>query len=104
MYYLPEEIVEYIISFTCDRRGYNIDHYNKRKRDNSHRMKRLTNEIRYFKHNNYSISWLKANWKQRQNSKAFKRSITKGHPSVLYHIGCYGSYSDELYVSEYINL
>ena len=25
---LPEEIVEYIISFTVDRRGYNIIKYN----------------------------------------------------------------------------
>ena len=24
---LPEVIVNYIISFTCDRRGYNIEHY-----------------------------------------------------------------------------
>ena len=29
---LPDEIIEYIISFTCDRRGYNIEHYNRRKR------------------------------------------------------------------------
>ncbi len=28
---LPEEIVEYIISFSCDRRGYNAIEYEKRK-------------------------------------------------------------------------
>ena len=45
---LPEAIVEYIISFTCDRRGYNMVLYKQRKLRNRCRMKRLRKEIRYF--------------------------------------------------------
>ena len=29
---IPEGIIEYIISFICDRRGYNIYLYNERKK------------------------------------------------------------------------
>ena len=101
MYYLPEEIVEYIISFTCDRRGYNIDNYNKRKRENWRRMGRLISEIKYFSLKKYSISWLRGSQKQNINLKKFKESMIKGNPSVVYHTGCYGSYSDELYTSVY---
>lgn len=98
---IPEEIVEYIISFTCDRRGYNIDQYNERKRKNWRRMNRLINEIKYFNLKNYSISWLRGTQNQRRKTKEFRKSIIKGHPSIVYHTGCYGSYSDELYTSVY---
>ena len=56
---LPEEIVEHIISFTCDRRGYNAYHYNIRKRLNWYRMDRILKEIKYFKQLDVSIGWLK---------------------------------------------
>ena len=44
---LPEDIVEHIISFTIDRRGYNVYHYNRRKRINLPRMERIISEIKY---------------------------------------------------------
>ena len=42
---IPEDLVENIISFACDRRGYNIFDYRKRKKDNEQRMKRIIIEI-----------------------------------------------------------
>jgi len=56
---LPEEIIEYIISFTTDRRGYNICHYNLRKRLDLPRMERIIQEIKYFNTCLTSVSWLK---------------------------------------------
>ena len=64
----PEEIVEYIISFTCDRRGYNMLKYIERKNANRYRMRRLQREIKYFGTTGYSISWLKPIKSQRQKS------------------------------------
>ena len=65
----PEEIVEYIISFTCDRRGYNMLKYIERKNANRYRMRRLLVEIRFFSKTGYSIpSLIKLNLKsQRKN-------------------------------------
>lgn len=37
---IPSDIVDYIISFACDRRGYNSIDYYKRVKDNEPRMKR----------------------------------------------------------------
>ena len=42
---IPEELVEHIISFTCDRRGYNIIDYYQRIKDNEPRMKRIIVEL-----------------------------------------------------------
>ena len=86
---LPAEIVEYIISFTCDRRGYNILHYNRRKRLNLPRMERIISEIEYFNKRSYSISWLKPSAKQRRRTSMFKKSLKDGRPSIVYHIGCF---------------
>ena len=91
---LPAEIVEYIISFTCDRRGYNILHYNRRKRINLPRMERIISEIEYFNQRSYSISWLKPSAKQRRRTNMFKKSLKDGCPSIVYHIGCF--YEDQI--------
>ena len=96
---LPEEIVEYIITFTLDRRGYNIFLYNQRKKDNWFRMRRLNTEIRYFKYVNCSIAWLRGTAKQRTNMLNFKKSLKNGSPEVLYHIGCFRSYTHEFMVN-----
>ena len=42
---IPEELVENIISFACDRRGYNIFDYYQRVKDNEPRMKRIIVEL-----------------------------------------------------------
>ena len=91
---LPAEIVEYIISFTCDRRGYNILHYNRRKRLNLPRMERIISEIEYFNQRSYSISWLKPSAKQRRRTSMFKKSLKDGCPSIVYHTGCF--YEDQI--------
>ena len=86
---LPEDIVEYIISFTLDRRGYNVYHYNRRKKINLPRMKRLINEIKYFSEWNYSVCWLKPTLKQRRKTRMFKKSLKDGCPRIVYHTGCF---------------
>ena len=93
---LPEAIVEYIISFICDRRGYNIINYKLRKKDNWYRMYRLIKEIEYFGKTGYSVAWLKPIKCQRLKTREFKKSLKDGKPVVLYHTGCYINYSMEL--------
>lgn len=92
---IPEAIIEYIISFTCDRRGYNIDLYNERKKNNWMRMRRINKEIQYFNMISCSIAWLSGTSKQRKQIKDFKVSLKDGNPKVTYHIGCYKSLNDE---------
>ena len=89
LYLLPEEIVEHIISFTIDRRGYNVYHYNRRKRINLPRMERVVNEIKYFSEWNYSVCWLKPVSRQRKKSNEFRKSLKDGRPRIVYHTGCY---------------
>jgi len=86
---LPESIVEYIISFTCDRRGYNIFIYKRRKKCNWYRMRRLRKEIEYFGYLNYSIGWLRTAGRQKQQIPEFRKSLKEGNPRILYHIGSY---------------
>mgnify|MGYP001227787550 CR=1 FL=1 len=89
---LPEDIVEHIISFTIDRRGYNVYHYNIRKRLNWNRMERIVNEIKYFTQWNYSISWLKPSAQQKRNSASFRKSLKDGRPRIVYHTGCFHAF------------
>ena len=89
---IPEDIVEYIISFTCDRRGYNMMKYIERKNANRYRMRRLVKEISYFGKTGYCIAWLKPICMQRKKTSRFKKSLKAGKPSVEYHTGCYVSY------------
>ena len=95
---LPEEIVEHIISFTCDRRGYNAYHYNIRKRLNWYRMDRILKEIKYFKQLDVSIGWLKK--RPDSHTKSFKISLKKGKPAITYHTGCYRNAYHEHYINK----
>ena len=92
---LPDEIIEYIISFTCDRRGYNIEHYNRRKKENWFRMRRINLEILYFNSLKCSVAWLSGTRNQRKKIKDFKISLRNGNPKVTYYTGCYKSICDE---------
>lgn len=104
MFELPEEIIEYIISFTCDRRGYNYEKYMKRINDNSVRMQRIIREVKYFKYLNVSVSWLKPSKKQTKNGVLnFKKSLKNGEPNITYHTGCYVSDIDEELLYTYTN-
>tara|TARA_S200000501_G_scaffold289211_1_gene274016 strand:+ start:66 stop:395 length:330 start_codon:yes stop_codon:yes gene_type:complete len=93
---LPEDIVEYIISFTCDRRGYNIFNYNNRKKENHIRMARIQMEIYKWKILNVSVQWLKGTKKQIKGwTGKFKKSLSEGKPIISYHTGCYSDVKDE---------
>tara|TARA_B100001093_G_scaffold419984_1_gene411738 strand:+ start:294 stop:608 length:315 start_codon:yes stop_codon:yes gene_type:complete len=98
---LPEVLVEYIISFIYDRRGYNIFNYNERKKENLDRMTRLKREIKYFGNTKLSIFWLKGSRAQRENLHKFKKSLKDGYPIVAYHIGCYVNSYDEFHSDIY---
>ena len=93
---LPEEIVEYIISFICDRRGYNMFIYRRRKKCNWYRMRRLRHEIKYFGYLNYSVAWLRTCGNQKRRIPAFKKSLKEGNPVVVYHTGVYRNRNHEL--------
>ncbi len=86
---LPEAIVEYIISFTCDRRGYNMVLYKCRIRAKSFEMKRIRDEMDYFHHLRYSIAWLRTSGQQKKHLSRFIKSLKEGKPDVTYHTGCY---------------
>ena len=45
---IPSEIVDYIISFAYDRRGYNSIEYQSRVKNNESRMKRIRLELLYW--------------------------------------------------------
>ena len=93
---VPEAIVEYIISFICDRRGYNIILYNQRKKINIPRMNRIITEIKFFNNLGCSIPWLKPTKEQNKNSFLFKKKLKKGKASIVYHTGCYkGNWQEE---------
>jgi len=92
---LPEEIVEYIISFTCDRRGYNMVQYKDRIKAKWCQMRRITDEMDYFHHLRYSIAWLRPSGLQKKQTPEFIQSLKQGKPIVTYHTGCYSTSSQE---------
>ena len=102
---LPEDLVEHIISFACDRRGYNSIEYYKRKKENDNRMERIRIELLHWigvtsdmerDHKRNSVCWLKSTKSQSSRYYLFKRSLKDGVPQVFYHIGCYLSEDHEI--------
>lgn len=97
----PEDLIEHIISFACDRRGYNSIEYHKRVEDNKPRMKRISFElINWSKcssayNDRLSVSWLKPTKTQKMQSKKFKESLRRGIPQICYHTGCFLSKANE---------
>ena len=98
---IPSEIVDYIISFAYDRRGYNSIEYQSRVKNNESRMKRIRLELLYWNkcsisyNDRISVSWLKPTKSQRMQSNKFKESLRKGIPQIFYHTGCYLSEANE---------
>jgi len=90
---IPEEVVELIISYTHDRRGYTFDElkkYKRIKRKKFHKMKRITVEIQLFNDRyNGTIGRLKPNRGQRKRRSAFLKSLKYGKPIINYHTGLY---------------
>ena len=75
----PYDLVEHIISFACDRRGYNSIEYHKRVEDNKPRMKRIILELLNWNkcsipyNDRISVSWLKLVKQQKMQSKNLKK-------------------------------
>jgi Fe-S oxidoreductase len=92
---LPEALVEYIISFTCDRRGYNMVLYKHRIKAKLFEMKRIREEIDYFHHLGYTIAWLRPSGLQKKQTPEFIQSLKQGKPIVTYHTGCYSTSCQE---------
>ena len=92
---LPEAIVEYIISFTCDKRGYNMTLYKRRIKAKLFEMKRIREEMDYFHHLKYSIAWLRPSPLQKKQTPEFIQSLKQGKPIVTYHTGCYSTSCQE---------
>jgi len=95
---IPEELVEHIISFACDRRGYNSIGYYKRVKDNEPRMKRITVELftlEIIMNDFFKPSFYLRKSKRKDATKKFLKSLKKGCPSVVYHTGKYRSDYEE---------
>ena len=96
----PEDLVEYIISFAYDTRGYNSIDYYKRVKDNESRMERIRLELIHWSrcsftyNDNISVSWLKPTKTQIMQSKKFKESL-RGIPQIFYHTGCFLNKANE---------
>lgn len=84
---LPEEIVEYIISFLKNRWD-NIIYLH-----NPHRikMRRVFNELKHWKCSVLSVSFLKPSYGQRLQKYKFLESLRNGKPSVVYHTGFFST-------------
>ena len=102
---IPEELVENIISFACDRRGYNSIDYYQRVKDNEPRMKRIIVELFTLEiamNDFFKPSFYLRKSKRKDATKKFLESLKKGCPSVVYHTGKYRSdYEEQLAIQNY---
>jgi len=102
--YLPNDIVEYLITFIFDRRGYNFIELNKNLNLNKTNLKRINYEIKYWKKLSVSVSWLKPSKDQsKKYIIKFVKSLKNGKPSIYYHTGCFISEEDENRFRNYLN-
>lgn len=93
---IPEEIVEYIISFKFDRRGYIWWEYLKRKQENEENMSMIIHELFHWNYRGKSIKWLSPSAVQRKRTSAFLRSLKNGKPKNTFHIGFYHNEEEEI--------
>lgn len=106
---IPEEVVEHIISFSCDKRGYNTIDYYQRIKNNEDRMKRILIELSDFffylkvKNRPFSLSSLRPTTLQKWKYKMFKENLKEGNPTILYHTGLFLNSDDEEMAARYYN-
>lgn len=106
---IPEDVVEHIISFSCDKRGYNTIDYYQRIKNNEDRMKRILIELSDFffymkvKNRPFSLRSLKPNNYQKWKYKMFKENLKEGNPTILYHTGLFLNSDDEELAARYYN-
>tara|TARA_A100001015_G_C15014786_1_gene724939 strand:- start:2098 stop:2493 length:396 start_codon:yes stop_codon:yes gene_type:complete len=102
---IPEDVVEHIISFACDRRGYNSIEYHKRVKDNEPRMKRIIVEIftlEIIMNDFFKPSFYLRKSKRKDETKKFLESLKKGCPSIVYHTGKFKSdYEEYIAIQNY---
>lgn len=107
---IPEDLVEHIISFACDRRGYNSIEYHKKVKENDFRMKRIRIELLHWTNvagydtGRLSVCWLKPTNRQMVQLKYFKESLKDGDPQVFYHTGCYLNKEQRVYSEGYVKM
>ena len=100
---IPEDVVEHIISFSCDKRGYNTIDYYQRIKNNEDRMKRILIELSDFffymkvKNRPFSLRSLKPTICQKWKYKMFKENLKEGNPTILYHTGLFLNFEDMLH-------
>lgn len=95
---IPEDVVEHIISFACDRRGYNIFDYYQRVKDNEDRMKRIIVELftlEIIMNDFFKPSFYLRKSKRKDATKKFLESLKKGCPKIFYHTGKFRSEYEE---------
>jgi hypothetical protein len=93
---LPKCILEKIIYYTFDRRGYNTIEYEINKQNNKHNMNRIRLELYIFFQKRMSITWLKSSHKQKKKNSLFIYYLKNGYPLVLYNTGLYTTYNEEM--------
>tara|TARA_Y100000739_G_scaffold222492_1_gene224101 strand:+ start:5243 stop:5722 length:480 start_codon:yes stop_codon:yes gene_type:complete len=106
---IPEDVVEHIISFSCDKRGYNTIDYYQRIKNNEDRMKRILIELSDFffymkvKNRPFSLRSLRPSIYQKWKYKMFKENLKEGNPTILYHTGLFLNFEDEELAARYYN-
>ena len=102
--YLPKEIVNRILFFSFDKRGYNTFDYQKIKKKNKYKMIRISTELKLWKSYQLSISWLKSTKSQSKNNALFLKSLKDGKPRVTYNKGFYKDLNDEIQILKNNNI
>ena len=102
--YLYNDIINKILLFIFDRRGYNIFKMNNIKKNNKYRMIRIMTELKLWKFYGLSISWLRPTKSQSKNNKFFKKNLKKGKAIVTYNKGFYKNLEDEIRILKNNNI
>ena len=119
---IPEDIVEKILSYICDKRGYNLFLYNERKRENKFKMLRIIIELqtlnKLFHMNIHHLNRTRLgtpyrfrmtqeaweNYKKKYKIKniRFLNNLKSGKKIINYHTGLYKNKNDEIRFTGYI--
>ena len=101
---LCNDIINKILLFIFDIRGYNIFEINKNKKNNKYKMIRIMTELKLWKFYGVSINWLRPTKSQSKNNKFFLENLKKGKPIVTYNKGFYKNLEDEIRILKNNNI
>ena len=102
--YLCNDIINKILVFIFDIRGYNIFEINNVKKYNKYKMIRIMTELKLWKFYGLSISWLRPTKSQLKNNIFFFKNLKKGKPIVTYNTGFYKNLDDEIRILKNNNI